>query len=80
MWVLTIMIFFSLCFCGSGLTLADNATTNAVVQGNQGYIYGTPPKADDNSSSDANTAQAHPIGDIINAIETLDAWIRQNLW
>jgi hypothetical protein len=32
------------------------------------------------TSLDANTADSGPIGDIVNMINKLDAWVQRNLW
>ena len=80
MYKLSIITLLCLCFCNAPV-FADDAP-KSVVQGNQGYIYGTPPKVDATAmtTSDVSTTAAHPIGDIIHAIEKLDAWIQKNLW
>jgi len=69
------------CSCGV-FTFADQASTNAVVQGNQGYIYGTPPKPDATpaTSQETTSADFHPIGSIFKAINKADDWIQRNLW
>ena len=65
-------------FC-SGSVFADNVSTNTVVQGNQGYVYGSalPPQAPEPV---VDNGSHHPLGDIIRAINKLDDWIQRNLW
>ena len=76
-----VAISLFVCFL-SVSAFADDATTKIVVHGNQGYIYGTLPKAVESSSvtTTTDTASAHPIGDILNGIWKLDEWVRINLW
>jgi len=77
-----VIILLAVCCC-HGWAWADEAQTNAVVQGNQGYIYGTPPKADDSAATATQNSTdntPHPLGAIMNLIEKMDAWVRNNLW
>ena len=65
-------------FC-QGAVFADTAATNPASQGNQGYVYGSAPKDQDNSSTTSTTGP-NPVVGIVNAIWAIDVWIRQNLW
>ena len=62
------------------------ATTNTAVNadttppGNQGYVYGTPPKADETATTDTTTVSPNPLKALWDFIESIDTWERQNLW
>ena len=76
------VLFISLCFCNTG-AFADDVSKSPVAQGNQGYVCGSPPKADETTvtcNPVSQTDTSHPIGDIINTVERVDDWIQQNLW
>jgi len=68
-----------LCFC-NGLALADEPSTNAVVQGNQGYVYGSAPKEENTAVATTGSDADNPIAGIVNGIWKIDAWIQKNLW
>jgi hypothetical protein len=79
----TTLIIAVLCFCFCGSTaFADDAAKNTAVQGNQGYVYGTPSQdqAKATTAASSNGANPDPIGDIVNAVNKLDAWVQRNLW
>jgi hypothetical protein len=67
-----------LLFLCHGLAWADAPAKP--VQGNQGYIYGTPPQSDAPPAAEQNPSNPHPIAGIIHGIKNIDAWVQQNLW
>ena len=88
------LMIMALLMCVSGATVfADDASTNAVAPGNQGYVYGSAPKQDDSTAAastptpaptsapaDSSTTDIGVIGDIWHGIMKLDDWIKENLW
>ena len=78
MYRMLVTIFLFLSFCNVQ-AMADNVPTKTVVQGNHGYVYGTPPKVGDSAAASGTNA-LNPIRGIANGIWKLDNWVKEHLW
>ena len=84
--LITALLF--LCVCNGAVFAAQEASTNTVIQGNKGYVYGSAlPETEEVANTpsapapeETNTPHYGPLATVIHAIHRLDAWIQRNLW
>jgi hypothetical protein len=76
MRLLLAIVFVSCSFSA----FADTTPAPATPPGNQGYVYGSAPKADDSSTAPASNLSGNPVKDIIDGVNKLDEWIQTHLW